>query len=164
MFISLDPSLSSTGYCVMNRKNKIIKLGKIVPHKKKTEEEKISLICTEVDEIIKEFHIKEVFVEDQFLHKNAQTLMKLSRLRGAIIFVAMANNCKIESMSPAGIRCMLMGNGAAKKEEVAEYIKKIYKDESQVRDLGEFCDRTCKAKNSDIFDAIAIALAFKRII
>lgn len=166
MILSLDASLSSTGYCVMNQENEeLVEIGKIsTSPKKQTEEERIFTIVSKIDEVIKQYNVTHVAIENQFLHKNPKTTMQLSRLRGALDYVIMANGCSIEHIQPSSVRKLIMDNGNADKEEVARFIQDKYKDDSKVIDLGEFCDRTCKAKNSDIYDAIAIALAFKHII
>lgn len=166
MILSLDASLSSTGYCVMKNNNEdILTLGKIVTKKgKQTEEERVYTIVSTIEGIVKEYGVTKVAIENQFLHKNPKTTMQLSRLRGALVYMLMANNCIIEHIQPSSVRKLMMDNGSASKEEVASFIQEKYKEENKVIELGEFCDRNCKAKNSDIYDAIAIALAFKHII
>ena len=52
-----------------------------------------------------------------------------------------------------------MQKGDASKEEIANYIRFIYKKNQDLQALGEFCDKNNKSKNSDIFDAIAVALS-----
>lgn len=166
MILGLDASLTSTGYCVMeDGMDNILEIDKITPHAKKlTEEERIFEIANTIDGVIKKYNIDKVAIENQFLHKNPKTTMQLSRLRGALVYVIMANKCSIEHLPPSSVRKLIMSNGSAAKEEVAEFIQGKYKDDKKVIDLGEFCDRNCKAKNSDIYDAIAVALALKHII
>ncbi|HBF6090135.1 TPA: crossover junction endodeoxyribonuclease RuvC, partial [Clostridioides difficile] len=64
------------------------------------------------------------------------------------------NNIEIEYMYPVSIRKYLMNNGKAKKEKVAAYIRE------NIIDIGEYINRTCKAKTSDIYDAIALGIAY----
>ena len=52
----------------------------------------------------------------------------------------------------------------ATKEEVAEYVRLFYINNSMVQALGEFNDRQCKDKNSDIYDAISIGLAYNKTV
>lgn len=166
MILGLDASLTSTGYCVMQEdKDELVEIGKITPHPKKlTEEQRIFEIANTVDILIKKYNIKKVAIEAQFLQRNPKTAMQLSRLRGALGYVVVSNNCSVENLPPSTVRKLIMENGSAAKEEVAQFIKEKYKNNNKVIDLGEFCDRSCKAKNSDIYDAIAIALALKHII
>lgn len=163
MILGLDPSLSSTGYCIMNEEQEIATLGKIVTKVNKktpTEEDRLFVICDTLDKLIKEHGVTRVALEAQFLHKNPKTTMILSRLRGALGYMLKVNSCTIEHFPPSSVRKILMDDGSADKEEVAQYIQDKYKDSKYVVELGEFCDRNCKAKNSDIYDAIAVATAF----
>ena len=163
MILGLDPSLSSTGYCIMSKKQEIVTLGKIVTKVNKktpTEEDRIFVICDTLDKLIKEHEVTSIAIEDQFLHKNPKTTMKLSRLRGALGYMLKVNNCSVEHFPPSAVRKIIMGDGTADKEEVANFIQDKYKGNEDIMELGEFCDRNCKAKNSDIYDAIAIATAF----
>lgn len=163
MILGLDPSLASTGYCIMNEKQEIVTLGKIVTKVNKktpTEEDRIFVICDTLDKLVKEHEITSIAIEDQFLHKNPKTTMKLSRLRGALVYMLKVNNCSVEHFPPSTVRKIIMEDGAADKEEVARFIQDKYKQFNSVLELGEFCDRNCKAKNSDIYDAIAVATAF----
>lgn len=166
MILGIDASLTSTGYCVMQEDGeKLLEIGKITPHPKKlTEEQRIFEIANTIDNLIQKYNIDKVAIEAQFLHKNPKTSMQLSRLRGALGYVTTLHNCSIENLPPSTVRKLIMENGSAAKEEVAEFIKERYKTDTNVIDLGDFCDRNCKAKNSDIYDAIAIALALKHII
>lgn len=165
MILSLDASLSSTGYCVMKKESDtIIDMGKITTKPKQEEQDRIFYTCSIVRELVVRYGITDVVIEAQFLQRNPKTTMQLSRLRGALDFVLMDLGCKIEHLGPSTVRKLMMNNGNAGKEEVAEYIQDKYREDEKVINLGEFCDRNCKAKNSDIFDAIAIALAFKHII
>lgn len=166
MILGLDASLTSTGYCVMEEDmENLLDIGKITPHPKKlTEEQRIFEIANTIDMLIKKYNIDKVAIESQYLHKSPKTAMQLSRLRGALGYVIIANNCSIENLPPSTVRKLIMSNGSAAKEEVADFIKDKYQNDDKVIDLGEFCDRNCKAKNSDIYDAIAIALALKHII
>lgn len=166
MILGLDASLSCTGYCVLDsRSENILTLGKVTTKSdKQTEEERIFTIVSTIEKVVKEYGVTRVAIEDQFLYKNPKTTMKLSRLRGALVYMLMANHCIIEHLAPSSVRKLMMDDGSADKEEVAAFIQNKYKDDKKVIELGEFCDRNCKAKNSDIFDAIGIAEAYKLII
>ena len=64
---------------------------------------------------------------------------------------------------PSEWKKAIVGKGNATKEEVADYIRYIaYPHDSRVVELGEFNDRQCKAKNSDMYDAISIGLAHNK--
>lgn len=160
MILALDASISSTGYAVMSNSRNIVECDKITTKLKDGESNRIFKIASKVKSMIEQHGINKVILEDQFLRKNVKTAMQLSRLRGAIMFVCSLCNVELILLMPSEIRKELMGNGSASKEDVAHYIIDFYKDEEKVKSLGEFNDRQCKAKNSDIYDAISIALAY----
>ena len=160
MILALDASISSTGYAVINVDTTLVEFNKITTKSKEAEEDRIFKIANKVKELIKIHNIETVVMESQFLGRNVKTAMQLSRLRGAIIFICKFLNVELIHLTPCEIRKFLFDNGSASKEEVAEFIKSFYIDDENVQALGEFNDRQCKAKNSDIYDAISIALAF----
>ncbi|MCC0783502.1 crossover junction endodeoxyribonuclease RuvC [Clostridioides sp. ES-S-0108-01] len=156
MVLALDVSMSSTGWAVINRNKEILKYGKIVTKKDKfdTEDERMCHICNVIQELISTYNIQIVLVEDQFTSRNSKTILSLRKLLGAIMRTVKLNNIEIEYMYPVSIRKYLMNSGKSKKEEVANYLRK------NIIDIGEYIDRTCKAKTSDIYDAIALGIAY----
>lgn len=156
MVLALDVSMSSTGWAVINRNKEILKYGKIVTKKDKfkSEDERMCHICNAIQELIITYNIQIVLVEDQFTSRNSKTILSLRKLLGAIMRTVKLNNIEIEYMYPASIRKYLMNSGKAKKEEVATYVR------VNIIDIGEYIDRTCKAKTSDIYDAIALGIAY----
>ncbi|EOY7170407.1 crossover junction endodeoxyribonuclease RuvC [Clostridioides difficile] len=156
MVLALDVSMSSTGWAVINRNKEILKYGKIVTKKDKfdTEDERMCHICNTIQELIITYNIQIVLVEDQFTSRNSKTILSLRKLLGSIMRTVKLNNIEIEYMYPVSIRKYLMNSGKAKKEEVAAYVRE------NIIDIGEYIDRTCKAKTSDIYDAIALGIAY----
>ena len=73
---------------------------------------------------------------------------------GAVIYVCRELDVQFELLSPTQARKILTGDGKLKKEQMANYIRENYID------LGEFIDRNCKAKNSDMYDSLVISLAW----
>lgn len=160
MILALDASISSTGYAVITNDDKLIEIGKITTTSKEDEDNRIFKISLRVKDLIEKYNIENVILESQFLGRNVRTVMQLSRLRGAVIFVCKFLNVNLIHLTPSEIRSYLFNKGSADKIEVANYVKTYYAFDEKVQALGEFNDRQCKAKNSDIYDAISIGLAF----
>lgn len=162
MLLGLDASISCTGYAVMNDDGSLVEFDKITTKSKEEEDDRIYKISIKVKELIEKYDVKVVVLEAQFLGRNARTTMQLSRLRGSIIFVCKFLNVELIHLHPSTIRMNLIGHGggSASKEEVANFIREYYIDNEYVQNLGEFNDRQCKAKNSDIYDAISIVLSY----
>lgn len=169
MILGLDASISSTGWAVVDSDNTLIDFGKLVTKKDKTIDEnldndrRIFYIASNIGELFKKYNITDIWMENQFLGKNAKTALQLSRLRGALMMVCKLNGIDLEYPAPTEIRMHLMDNGAATKEEVCDYIRLVvYPDDERVQALGELNDKPNKSKNSDIYDAIATALAHNK--
>lgn len=159
--LSIDASLSCTGYAVLDKDTKdIVDVNKITTTSKIEEGERIFNITNELTEVMDKYDIKEVVMEDQFLGKNAKTAMQLSRLRGAIDFAVRLKGYRIEYIQPPLIKKIFTGLGNASKEDVANRIIEVYKDNIYVQALGPFNDKQNKQKNSDMYDAISIGSAY----
>ena len=154
MILALDPSLSSTGYAIIDSDKNILDVGKIIGNQKKSEEVRMYEIANDIRNLIEKWKVKKVVMESQFAFKNIKTVMQLSRLRGAIVYVCVPTEVEMFYLAPTEVRRFFMGKGTAKKKEVAEHIRENYMD------LGEFDDSYKKKKNSDMYDSIAIAIAF----
>ena len=122
--------------------------------KKNTEFERLYIVAKEIKELIEENSIDVVVAEDQFFSRNPRTGLTLSKLMGAVIYVCRELDVQFELLSPTQARKILTGDGKLKKEQMANYIRENYID------LGEFIDRNCKAKNSDMYDSLVISFAW----
>ena len=76
---------------------------------------------------------------------------------GAIIYVCMESEVKIELLTPTQARKLLSGDGRLKKEQIANFIRENYID------LGEFSDKVGKGKNSDLYDSLVVSLAWNKL-
>lgn len=170
MVLALDASISSTGFAVVDYDNTLLDCGKITTKKNKKvdndidDDNRIVIIANAISELFKKYNMKEVSMENQFVRNNIKTAMQLSRLRGALMMICKLNGATLYYPTPSQIRSDLMNNGSATKEEVAEYVRLFYINNSMVQALGEFNDRQCKDKNSDIYDAISIGLAYNKTV
>ena len=82
-------------------------------------------------------------------HKNIQSLIRSSELRGAIILTLLACQAKIVEYTPAQIKLTTTGNGRASKKQVRYFIEKtIMKHKSRL--------------SSHAIDAVAIAYTASR--
>lgn len=170
MVLGLDASISSTGWAIVDSDNTLVDFGKLTTKKDKNaldtnldDDRRIYYIASEIGKLFFKHDITAVSMEAQFLGKNVKTAMQLSRLRGALMIICKVNGVDVEYPTPSEIRVNLMGKGNVTKEEVADYIRYLaYPHDSRIESLGEFNDRQCKAKNSDMYDAISIGLAHNK--
>lgn len=161
MFIlSLDPSLSSTGYAVIESQSKtLLYRGKITSSDKLSTDDRIQLILNqlrEIDNVVPD--IKIVALEDGYVGANFQSSLKLAQLRGALIAYFKYRKKEVVHSMPKEIRKNFGLSGSAKKEEVAREVLKYYP--FLLQDIGPYSDKQNKQKTSDIYDAISIGLSY----
>lgn len=160
--LSIDASLSSTGWAVLDKATKeVIDLGRICTTPKLAEDERVMTIVLALLEIRSQYSIEEVVMEDGYMYKNLKTGMQLCGLRGGITVAMKLAKAKIIKKQPSEIKLALLGEGKgnAGKEIVAQMVLDLYPNNIHVQNLGPFNDKSGKAKNSDMYDAIAIGVA-----
>ena len=155
--LGIDPSLSSTGYAIVDSDTKeLIKKGRICTFKTDSTDDRIQKIIFHLESF--NSMVDKVGIEDGFVGKGKQTSLVLSELRGAIIAYYKYNYYEVNHELPSAIRKNFNLPGNAKKEDVAKEVLKYYPNlESEI---GPYNDKTGKNKTSDIYDAISIALSF----
>lgn len=155
--LNLDLSLSSTGYSIINENYNLITYGTIqTKAKDNTEEERLHIIGKKIDELIKEYKVTDVCVEASYKSVNIKTTQQLAKLLGISMYLSVDNDIKVTTVNPSTARKSILGNGSAKKEDVAKYIQNNYWD------IGEYSDKQTKSikKTSDVYDSMLLGLWF----
>jgi len=145
--IGIDPGINATGYSIIDDKN-CITAGTIRTKQTNTYK-KISEICIRVESLVNEHNPDYVALEKVFHHKNVQSLIRSSELRGAIIMTILSCGRDVVEYTPAQIKLTTTGNGRASKMQVRYFIEKaIMKDHKRL--------------SSHAIDAVAIAYTATR--
>lgn len=97
-----------------------------------------------VQQLIDEFRPAEAAIESVFVHRNADSALKLGQARGTAITAISLNNIPVFEYSPAVIKKSVVGRGNAAKPQVQHMVSAI---------LGLH-----KTLQSDAADALAVAL------
>ncbi len=158
--LAIDPSLSSTGYSVINSDTKeIIEIRRYITKSNIPENERIKDIVIELDDIfLINNNIKEIAMEDGFTSsRNIKVGLQLAKLRGAIINHFLMNDIPVYTQEPNETRKNLGLKGNAKKEEVANKILELYPD--LINRIGPYSDKQNKHKTSDMYDSVCIGIA-----
>ena len=154
--LSLDPSLSSTGYSIIDSHTKeLIQKGKINTSSKYNTDDRIQLIIKALEVLPS---VPRVILEDGFIGVNGKTGMQLAQLRGALIAYYKYHNYIVIHQEPSEIRKNFGLKGNAKKDEVAQEVLKYYP--TLIQEIGPYSDKANKQKTSDIYDAISIGLSY----
>jgi crossover junction endodeoxyribonuclease RuvC len=145
--IGIDPGITATGYSIIDSSNEI--LGGTIRPKHRDTYYKIFEICRQIKNLVDENRPDVVALEKVFHHKNVQSLIRSSELRGAIIITLLSCSARIVEFTPAQIKLTTTGNGRASKQQVRYFIEKaIMKTDSRL--------------SSHAIDAVAIAYTASR--
>jgi crossover junction endodeoxyribonuclease RuvC len=97
-----------------------------------------------VQELVRQYQPAEVAIERVFMHRNADSALKLGQARGAAICAAFAGATSLYEYAPREVKLAIVGQGGAQKEQVQLMVKSLLKLQG---DLGP-----------DAADAIGLAL------
>ena len=145
--IGIDPGITATGYSII-KSNSEITGGTIRPKQGDTYH-KILEICNHIKCLVQENKPDFVALEKVFYHKNIQSLIRSSELRGAIIMTLLACSTRIVEYTPTQIKLTTTGNGRASKKQVRYFIEKAI-----MKKTGRY--------SSHAIDAVAIAYTAAR--
>ena len=155
--LGLDLSLwlSSTGFSIIDEEYNLITYGTIqTKAKDNTEEERLHIIGKKIDELIKEYNVTDICIENSYKSVNIKTTQQLAKLLGISTYLGIDNGLEVHTVSPTVARKHILNKGNATKEEVANYIRENHWD------MGEYSDKETKTikKTSDIYDSALLGL------
>ncbi len=148
IILGIDPGSHVCGYGILQlENNRIVAAGCDVIKIDSTLDlaERLSVIYSEIDQIIGEYKPDIAAVETIFYGKNIKSAFTLGHARGAILLALAQRKIKIVEYSPREVKKSVVGNGNASKEQVEYMVKKILKID-------------IKPETQDATDALANAL------
>ena len=134
--LGLDPSLSSTGWGIVEVENNRLRYvadGFIKTDPKLPIYDRLAVIHRALNEVIETYHPQEAAIEQVFLNENPTSTIKLGMARGVV--------CEYE---PTKVKKAVVGVGRAEKSQVETMVKILLPG--------------CKPKNNDSSDALAMAI------
>lgn len=84
--------------------------------------ERLRNIYTQVQLLVREFEPHAVSIEKVFMHRNADSALKLGQARAAAIAASFSAGIPIHEFSPKSIKQAVVGKGAASKEQVQHMV------------------------------------------
>jgi crossover junction endodeoxyribonuclease RuvC len=95
-------------------------------------------------ELVREYAPSEVAIERVFMHRNADSALKLGQARGAAICAVFATSPEVFEYAPREVKLAIVGQGGAQKEQVQLMVRTLLKLQGEL--------------GPDAADAIGIAL------
>lgn len=145
--LGLDPSLSSTGWGVIDTQNSRLRYvadGFIPTDAKLPIEQRLSIIYRALCEVIETYKPDEAAIEVIFLNENPKSTIKLSMARGVVVLVPGVFDVPLFEYEPTKVKKATVGVGKAAKDQVETMVKILLAG--------------CQPKNNDSSDALAIAI------
>jgi len=148
IIIGIDPGTATTGFSILEVKNKKLKLldfGYIHTTKELKNAERLNHIATDMEEILEKWKPDKAAVEKLFFNKNIKTGIQVAEARGVITQKCASKGMEIEEFGPSEIKSVVCGNGRADKKAVQKMVKLMMNLEKT-------------PKPDDVADAIAVAI------
>lgn len=106
--------------------------------------DKLGLIFRELSELVTEFRPQQFAIESVFMHRNADSALKLGQARGAAICAAVTSDLPVSEYAPREIKQAVVGKGGADKQQVQHMVRVLL--------------NLTQIPQADAADALAIAL------
>ena len=145
--LGLDPSLSSTGWGVIEIENNRLRYVADVYIKTDPKMElnaRLAVIHKTLADVIDAYKPDEAAIEQVFLNDNPMSTIKLGMARGVVILAPALYNIPVCEYEPTKVKKALVGVGRAEKSQVETMVKVLLPG--------------CKPENNDSSDALAIAI------
>ena len=145
--LGLDPSLSSTGWGIVEVENNRLRYvadGFIKTDPKLPIYDRLAVIHRALNEVIETYHPQEAAIEQVFLNENPTSTIKLGMARGVVILAPALFGIPVCEYEPTKVKKAVVGVGRAEKSQVETMVKILRPG--------------CKPKNNDSSDALAMAI------
>ncbi|MDD2891920.1 MAG: crossover junction endodeoxyribonuclease RuvC [Candidatus Gracilibacteria bacterium] len=147
IILGIDPGTTTVGFAVIEKSGRnvsILNYGVITTPPKISIALKLQDITKDLEDLINTYHPTVCGIEKLFFFNNQKTGIDVAQARGAILLTLQKKGIQIYEFTPLQVKRGISGNGSAKKEQVQNALKIIFKLETI-------------PKPDDAADAIAIA-------
>jgi len=115
--LGIDPGSINTGFGIIDVD------GNHSIHIENGTINKLFAIFTQLNDIIDQHHPDEVAIEKIFMHRNADSALKLGQARGAAITTCATKQLKIFEYTATQVKQATVGRGHAAKQQVQHMVK-----------------------------------------
>ncbi|HEY0685048.1 MAG TPA: crossover junction endodeoxyribonuclease RuvC [Steroidobacter sp.] len=124
--LGLDPGSLCTGYAVIETGPKMTYLvSGSIRAKGAALSDRLQEIFAGVDKLANEFRPDEVAIERVFMHRNADSALKLGQARGAALSATFAVRPRVFEYAPREVKLAVVGTGGAQKEQVQLMVRRL---------------------------------------
>lgn len=125
--LGLDPGSLRTGYAViqLDGVRTAYLVSGAIRAKGDSLTERLQEIFAGVDQLTTEYRPDEVAIERIFMHRNADSALKLGQARGAALSATFGARPRVFEYAPREVKLAVVGTGAAQKDQVQLMVKKL---------------------------------------
>ncbi len=145
--LGIDPGFRITGFGVIEsngQESRYITSGVIPALKEEGTAPRLQIIFSEVAALVGEYHPDELAIERVFVHRNADSALKLGQARSAAICATFGSDMAVYEYAAREVKQAVVGKGGALKDQVEHMVKILLNLDEPVR--------------ADAADALGIAL------
>ena len=125
--LGLDPGSQRTGYAIVETQAGRIAyiVSGAIRARGESLAERLQEIFAGVESLTSEFRPDEVAIERIFMHRNADSALKLGQARGAALSATFGARPRVFEYAPREVKLAVVGTGGAQKEQVQMMVKRL---------------------------------------
>jgi crossover junction endodeoxyribonuclease RuvC len=124
--LGLDPGSQCTGYAVVETGPRVTYVvSGSIRTRGGSLTERLQEIFAGVDRLSNEYRPDEVAIERIFMHRNADSALKLGQARGAALSGTFAVRPRVFEYAPREVKLAVVGTGGAQKEQVQLMVRSL---------------------------------------
>ncbi len=166
IILGIDPGTATTGYGIIKVPDDIlgreyeydielITYGNISTPKDRLMQDRLQMIYSELDYVIKKYKPDQMICEMLFFGANTRTAIMVGQARGVIMLTAAQNRLPFQDYTGLQVKLMVAGSGRSDKKQVQEAVRKWLGKKGKKR--AQF-SKLKGGHIDDAMDAIAIAI------
>ncbi len=128
IILGLDPGIADTGVGIIKKEGHRLSsvfYTSIKTAAKSPLADRLSLLNTELDKLIKKYRPQIISVEELFFCKNIKTALVVGQARGVLLLTAKQNGLPIVEFTPLQVKQAVSSYGKAGKQQVQKMVKLI---------------------------------------
>ncbi|MBI2062659.1 MAG: crossover junction endodeoxyribonuclease RuvC [Candidatus Yanofskybacteria bacterium] len=146
--LGIDPGTSLIGYGIVDvsgKNYKAVNFGDFKTGVNIKNSDRVVDVYNFFDKLVKKYKPDKIALESLFFFKNAKTVIKVSEIRGVLMYTAAKNGIEIAEFTPLQVKQAVASYGRAEKTQVQNMVKLILELKTIPRP-------------DDVADALAIAI------
>ena len=130
IILGIDPGIANTGYGIVQSNGtqvQMLHFGNIQTSPKTASEARLKIIYDTINELMTQFEIESVVLEDIFFNKNVSSAFSVGEVKGIVKLAAANIGTPVATYTPLQIKQSVAGYGKATKIQVQRMVQALLK-------------------------------------